>query len=96
MDHDALSGDHPETGRVSTGALPPDTDVQALVSAGYERYRHLDKGAVADENGGPRRARGLKRTTGKAAMLRRRPRCAAPPGPRQLWHDLPCVSDFAI
>jgi glutaminase len=48
MDHDALPGDHPETGHVSTGALPPDTDVQALISAGYERYRHLGEGAVAD------------------------------------------------
>ena len=48
MDHDPVPGDHPETERVSTGALPPDTDVQALVSAGYERYRHLDEGAVAD------------------------------------------------
>ena len=48
MDHDPLPGDHPGTERVSTGALPPDTDVQALVSAGYERYLHLDEGAVAD------------------------------------------------
>ena len=28
--------------------LPPDTDVQALISAGYERFLHLDEGAVAD------------------------------------------------
>ena len=48
MDHDPLPGDHPETERVSTGELPSDTDVQALISAGYERYRHLDEGAVAD------------------------------------------------
>jgi glutaminase len=48
VDHDPLPGDHPGTERVSTGALPPDTDVQALISAGYERYRHLDEGAVAD------------------------------------------------
>lgn len=48
MDHDPLRGDHPETERVSTGVLPPDTDVQALISAGYERYRHLGEGAVAD------------------------------------------------
>jgi glutaminase len=48
MDHDPLPGGHPETERVSTGALPPDTDVQALISAGYERFRHLDEGAVAD------------------------------------------------
>ena len=44
MDHDPLPGDHPETERVSTGALPPDTDVQALISVGYERYLHLDEG----------------------------------------------------
>jgi hypothetical protein len=44
MDHDPLTGDHPETGHVSTGALPSDTDVQALISAGYERYRHLGEG----------------------------------------------------
>src|SRR5271157_5685735 len=48
MNHDPLPGDHAETERVSTGALPPDTDVQALICAGYERYRHLDEGAVAD------------------------------------------------
>ena len=35
MDHDPLPpDDHPETEHVSTGALPPDTDVQALISAG--------------------------------------------------------------
>ena len=48
MDHDPLPGDPPETEHVSTGALPSDTDVQALISAGYERYRHLGEGAVAD------------------------------------------------
>src|SRR5271154_738354 len=48
MDHDPLPDDEPETERVSTGALPADTDVRALVSAGYERYLHLDEGAVAD------------------------------------------------
>jgi glutaminase len=48
MDHDPLPGHQPETGHVSTGVLPPDTDVQALISAGYERYRHLEEGAVAD------------------------------------------------
>jgi hypothetical protein len=46
MDHDPLPGDHPETGHVSTGALPPDTDVQALISAGYERYRHRGCGGT--------------------------------------------------
>ena len=48
MDHDPPADDHPGTERVSTGELPPDTDVQALVTAGYERYRHLREGAVAD------------------------------------------------
>ena len=48
MDHDPVPGDHPETERVSTGELPPDTDVQALISVGYERYLHVDEGAVAD------------------------------------------------
>jgi len=48
MDHDPLRDDHAATERVSTGALPSDTDVQAIVTAGYERYRHLDEGAVAD------------------------------------------------
>ncbi len=47
MDHDPLPGDFPGAERVSTGALPPDTDVQALISAGYERYLHLEEGAVA-------------------------------------------------
>jgi hypothetical protein len=42
MDHDPLPGDHPETEHVSTGELPADTDVQALLTAGYERYLHLD------------------------------------------------------
>ena len=48
MDHDPLPGDLPETEHVSTGTLPSDTDVQALITAGYERYRQLDEGAVAD------------------------------------------------
>jgi len=48
MDLDTASHDHPGTERVSTGVLPPDTDVQALISAGYERFLHLDEGAVAD------------------------------------------------
>ena len=48
MAHDPVPGDHPETERVSTGELPADTDVRALISAGYERYLHLDEGAVAD------------------------------------------------
>ena len=34
MDLDAMPDDHPAAERVSTGELPPDTDVQALISAG--------------------------------------------------------------
>jgi hypothetical protein len=50
VDHDPLPGDHPGTERVSTGVLPPDTDVQAIISAGYERFLQLDEGAVAAGN----------------------------------------------
>src|ERR1700734_3753592 len=45
---DTLPDDHPGTERVSTGELPPDTDVQALITAGYERFRQVGDGAVAD------------------------------------------------
>ena len=48
MDLGTLPNDHPGTERVSTGVLPSDTDVQAVVSAGDERFRHLDEGTVAD------------------------------------------------
>jgi glutaminase len=48
MDRDHLPDDRPGTERVSTGVLPPDTDVKALITAGYERYLDLDEGAVAD------------------------------------------------
>ncbi len=34
--------------RVSTGYLPADTDVRAAVADGYELFRHLDDGRVAD------------------------------------------------
>jgi glutaminase len=49
-DDDALS-DHenehaPE--RVSTGSLPSDAEIQAIVSAGYKRFRHIAEGSVAD------------------------------------------------
>jgi Glutaminase len=40
--------DRSGTERVSTGVLSPDTDVQALITAGYKRYLDLDEGAVAD------------------------------------------------
>jgi hypothetical protein len=48
MDHEPLPDDSPGTERVSTGVLPADTDVQALITAGYERYLDLNEGAVAD------------------------------------------------
>jgi glutaminase len=48
MDPDSVHGDRPAIERVSTGALPSDAEVQELISAGYEHYRHLDEGAVAD------------------------------------------------
>jgi glutaminase len=34
--------------RVSTGTLPSDNEVRAVISAGYEAFRHLDDGRVAD------------------------------------------------
>ena len=48
MDSDVVPADEPGTERVSTGVLPPDIDVEALISAGYERFLPLDEGAVAD------------------------------------------------
>src|SRR5258705_3457613 len=48
MDSATLPDDHRGVERVSTGELPPDADVQALVSAGYERFLHLDEGVVAN------------------------------------------------
>ncbi|HSZ36786.1 MAG TPA: glutaminase A [Acidimicrobiales bacterium] len=41
MDHDPQL-----LGRVSTGILPPDIDVRAEISAGYEQFRSLADGAV--------------------------------------------------
>src|ERR1700691_5801177 len=48
MDLGTAPQDHPETEHVSTGALPPETEVQDLVTAGYERFLPVDEGAVAD------------------------------------------------
>ena len=48
MDLGTAPQDHPETEWVSTGVLPSDTEVQALVKAGYERFLPVDEGAVAD------------------------------------------------
>lgn len=47
-DEDSLRNDFAVAERVSTGNLPSDTEVQAVVSAGYERFRHLDEGSVSD------------------------------------------------
>jgi glutaminase len=43
-DHDAP----PVSERVSTGSLPPDDEVRAVVEAGYEDFRHLDEGRVSN------------------------------------------------
>jgi glutaminase len=43
--HDGLDGD---TGYISTGILPADIDVRAEVAAGYEQFRFLGEGRVAD------------------------------------------------
>jgi glutaminase len=34
--------------RVSTGSLPSDAEIQAIVSTGYKRFRHIAEGSVAD------------------------------------------------
>ena len=43
--HDGFDGD---AGYISTGILPADIDVRAEISAGYEQFRPLDEGRVAD------------------------------------------------
>ena len=48
MDLGTTPQDHPETEWVSTGALPSEAEVEALVKAGYERFLPVDEGAVAD------------------------------------------------
>jgi glutaminase len=40
--------DQPVPEWVSTGTLPTDLEVRAIVSDGYERFRHVDDGKVAD------------------------------------------------
>jgi glutaminase len=44
-DHDH---DHPVPEWVSTGTLPSDAEIQTIVSKGYERFRHVNEGSVAD------------------------------------------------
>jgi glutaminase len=48
MDDGNAAKDHPEPEWVSTGTLPSDLEVQTIVSAGYERFRGVDEGSVAD------------------------------------------------
>jgi glutaminase len=48
MEPHAPLDDHTQVGHISTGDLPPDIEVRSLIVAAYERYRHLDEGAVAD------------------------------------------------
>ena len=50
MDEDDgnVSDDRPHPEWVSTGSLPSDEEVQTFVTAGYERFRDLDEGTVAD------------------------------------------------
>ncbi len=40
--------DHTAPERVSTGTLPSDADIRAIVSRGYNRFRRIDEGSVAD------------------------------------------------
>jgi glutaminase len=40
--------EHPGPAWVSTGTLPSDDEVRAIVEAGYGRFRHLREGRVAD------------------------------------------------
>ncbi len=48
MDDGNAPNDRPTPEWVSTGSLPSDLEIQAIVSTGYERLRHLDEGRVAD------------------------------------------------
>jgi glutaminase len=45
---DEHESDQPAPERVSTGTLPPDEEIQKIVSTGYKRFRHVDEGHVAD------------------------------------------------
>ncbi len=48
MDDGNPSPGHPAPRRVSTGTLPSDDEVRAIVSEGYERFRDRGDGKVAD------------------------------------------------
>ncbi len=47
-DDETTAGDRPSVERVSTGNLPSPEEVQALVAEGYDKFRHLREGRVAD------------------------------------------------
>jgi len=48
MDDISPIDDHPDVEHISTGTLPSDAEVFDVVLEGFERYRNLDEGAVAD------------------------------------------------
>ena len=48
MDDTAVPSQPPGPVRDSTGTLPSDEEVHAMVEAGYERFRRVDEGKVAD------------------------------------------------
>ncbi len=48
MDEGNVPDEQPTVEWVSTGSLPSDREVEEVVSGGYERFRHLDEGRVAD------------------------------------------------
>ena len=48
QDDDSFLDDRGEPGRISTGDLPSDTEVEAVITAGYQRFLRHDQGTVAD------------------------------------------------
>jgi glutaminase len=48
MDEGNVPDEQPTVEWVSTGSLPSDREVEEVVSDGYERFRQLDEGRVAD------------------------------------------------
>ncbi|HEX4434006.1 MAG TPA: glutaminase A [Acidimicrobiales bacterium] len=48
MDDATLPAEPPDPGWVSTGSLPSDDEVLAILESGYERFRRIDEGKVAD------------------------------------------------
>jgi glutaminase len=45
---DETGAEQPVGEWISTGRLPTDSEIRAIVEAGYGRFRHLDEGRVAD------------------------------------------------